>query len=200
MMQRLAIVTLYLTQAGLLAYELIAKYDTHGRQIALAITNVVAVTLFVVLQHILRKRYGIVIHWVVLLVVSASVWLDAMGNFMHYYASYWWWDRLTHAVGGLAVTTGFYVVMIALWRAGRMTVSWRVVNIYAFCVGQTLGALYEVSEWLGDMWFDTNRVGGPFDSPRDLFFNMAGGALVLLIGAWWRVRHRAVNGPSTGTR
>lgn len=200
MTQRVMIFVLYLSQAVLLGYELIAKFDTHGRQIALAITNVIAVGLFMLIQHFLRKRYGIVIHWVVLLIVVASLWLDAMGNFLHYYGTYWWWDRLTHAVGGLAVTTGFYVVTIALWRAGRMKVSWRVVNLYAFCLGQTLGALYEVTEWLGDWWFATHRVGGPFDSPRDIFFNMAGGALALLIGAWWRVRHRAVQGSSADAR
>jgi hypothetical protein len=198
MTQRLAIVLLYLSQVALLGYELIAHYDTHVRQIALAITNVAVVALYIVVQHVLRKRYGVVVHWVVLLLIVASLWLDAMGNFLHYYAGYWWWDRLTHAAGGLAVTAGFYVVTIALWRAGRMKVSWFVVNVYAFCVGQTLGVVYEITEWLGDMWFNTHRVGGPFDSPRDLFFNMAGGLLALIIGAWWRVRHRAVNGPSNG--
>lgn len=196
MTHRIATITLYFTQIGLFAYELIAKYDTHGRQVALAITNVAALGIYVGLQYVLRRRYGIVVHWIVLLIIASSIWLDAMGNFLHYYGTYWWWDHLTHGVGGLAVTAGFYVVSIALWRAGRMKVSWLIVNIYAFCVGQTLGALYEVTEWLGDIWFNTHRVGGPFDSPRDLFFNMAGGILALLVGAWWRMRHRAVNGPS----
>ncbi len=199
MTQRLATVMLYITQAALLAYELIAKYDTHVRQIALGLTNVAAVAGVMLVQHVLRKRYGIVIHWIALFIVSASIWLDAMGNFLHYYGRYWWWDHLTHGIGGLAVTTAFYVVTIALWRAGRIKMSWFVVNVYAFCIGQTLGALYEVSEWLGDIWFNTHRVGGPFDSPRDIFFNMAGGALALLIGAWWRVRHRAAHGPQSDT-
>ncbi|MFH0828638.1 MAG: hypothetical protein V1907_00435 [Candidatus Kerfeldbacteria bacterium] len=193
MIQRIAVFMLYCAQLGLFIFELVAKYDTHGRQVALAITNVVSVALFIVVQYIVRRRYGIVIHWIVLLIISASVWLDAMGNFLHFYGSIWWWDRLTHAVGGLAVTTGFFVVTISLWRAGRMRVSWFVVNLYAFCLAQTLGALYEVSEWIGDTLFVTHRIGNGFDTPRDLFFNMLGGLIALAVAYLWRMRYRAVN-------
>jgi hypothetical protein len=195
MMQKIIIGSIYLVQAGLLVYELIAQYDSRGRQNALAITNLATVAIFVVVQRYVRRRYGITVHWIALVVLSASVWLDAIGNFQHFYARYWWWDRLTHAVGGLAATVGVYVVAVALWQAGRLAVSWRVLNLYAFCLAQTLGALYEVSEWIGDELFLTRRVQGLFDAPRDLFFNMLGGAAVLLIGTWWRMRHRAVHPP-----
>lgn len=195
MMQRLVTTALVTLQVLLLGYELVAKFDTHGRQVALAITNAASIGLFFVVQHVIRKRYGIVINWVVLLVVCVGIWLDAVGNFLHYYGRYWWWDHVTHAVGGLAITTGFVVVSVALWRVGRLKVSWFVVNLYAFCVAQTLAALYEVSEWIGDALFKTNRVGGQFDTPRDLFFNMIGGLIVIAVAYLWRIRYRAVNAP-----
>ncbi|MBI4089826.1 MAG: hypothetical protein HY421_00320, partial [Candidatus Kerfeldbacteria bacterium] len=189
-----------LIQFGLLWYELLAQYDTRGRQNALAVTNLVVVLIYYLVQRYVRLRYGIILPWIVLVVLSASVWLDAIGNFQHFYARFWWWDRLTHAVGGLAATVGVYAVAVAVWRAGRLNVSWRVLNLYAFCLAQTLGALYEVSEWIGDELFSTHRVQGVFDGPRDLFFNMLGGLVVLLIGAWWRIRHRAVQASSRADR
>lgn len=193
MIQRLATIFLVFLQLCLLAYELTARFDTHGRQVALAITNAVSVGLYFTVQYVIRRRYGIIINWIVLAIVCASVWLDALGNFLHYYGRYWWWDHLTHAVGGLAITTGFMVVCVALWRVGRMKVSWFVVNLYALCVAQTVGALYEVSEWIGDVLFKTQRVGGPFDTPRDLFFNILGGLLVVGVAYLWHIRYRAVN-------
>ncbi len=193
MIQRIVTIFFIIAQFCLFAYELTAQFDTRGRQVALAITNAVSVGLFFAVQHVVRRRYGIVINWVVLLIVSASVWLDAIGNFLHYYGRYWWWDHLTHAVGGLAITTGITVVCIALWRVGRMKVSWFVVNLYSFSVAQTVAALYEVSEWIGDIMFKTQRVGGPFDTPRDLFFNMLGGLLVVGAAYLWHIRYRAVN-------
>ncbi len=193
MMQRLVTAAILVVQAFLLGYELIARYDTNGRQIALAVTNAAAVAIFFLVQRTLRRRFGITIHWVALLVIAASVWLDAVGNFQHLYARIWWWDRLTHAVGGFAVTVGLYVTCVALWVAGRLRLSWRVLNLYALSVAQLLGMLYEVSEWIGDELFATHRVQGPFDTPRDLGFNLAGGLLVLIAGAWWRFRRRATH-------
>ncbi|MBI4093252.1 MAG: hypothetical protein HY420_04990 [Candidatus Kerfeldbacteria bacterium] len=199
MIQRVITTVIMAAQVILLAIELVTKYDTNGRQLALALTNVVTVGLYLAVGRIAHRRYGITLHWVVLVIIAASVWLDALGNFQHWYAQYWWWDRLTHAIGGLAVTVGFYMVTVALWYARRLAMSWRVLNLYTFCLAQTLGALYEVSEWIGDELFDTHRVQGLFDAQRDIFFNMLGGILVLLVGSWWRMRRRVVN-PSQDAR
>lgn len=192
MIQRLMVASLLVLQGLLAAYELVARYDTGVRQVALTVTNLSTVLIFLLVYRYLRRSYGITLPWIVFLIVCASVWLDALGNFQHFYGTYWWWDRLTHTTGGLAVTAGIMAVCTSLWTAGRFRVSWRSVNLYAFSLAQTLGAIYEISEWLGDVMFGTRRVGGPFDSPRDLFFNMLGGALVFLAAAWWRARHRAI--------
>lgn len=194
MMQRLMTAGIAVIQIGLGVYELAGHYDTVGRQVALTLTNLFTIGMFFIVAAWLRRRYGLVLHWIVLLILSASVWLDALGNFQHYYFTIWWWDRLTHAVGGLAVTAGLYACIIGLWRAQRLPVSWRVANLYAFTLAQTLGAVYEVSEWIGDLWFGTHRVGDRFDSPRDIFFNILGGLLVMAVGWWWHVRQTSVRG------
>lgn len=192
MIQRLVIAAILVTQVVLAGYELVASYDTLERQVALTLTNVFTIGAFLLVSRFLRRQFGITLHWVVLVILAAAVWLDALGNFQYLYGRFWWWDRLTHATGGLAVTAGVAFVTFAVWNAGRFKISWRVANLYAFCLAQTVGALYEVSEWLGDEWFGTHRVGGSFDSPRDLMFNMLGGLVVIVCAAWWRMRHRAV--------
>lgn len=198
MIQRIATFFILAVQTLLAGYEIFATYDTHGKQNALALTNVGAVAIFLIVQRVLRRRYGITIHWVVLLVIAGSIWLDAMGNFLHYYGRFWWWDRLTHAVGGLALTVGFYVVCYSLWRSGRLKVSWFVLNLYAFSLSQLVGMVYEVSEWVGDALFKTGRIGGLYDTPRDLFFNIVGGLVVLAVGALWHSRQRGVRGDGEG--
>jgi len=191
MIQRFVVAIVLALQVILVGYELVAEYDTWVRQVALSLTNAAAIGGYVLAARWLQRRFGIVLHWIVLVIIAASVWLDALGNFQHYYGSIWWWDRLTHAVGGLAVTAAIAIVVFSLWNAGQLKVSWRVANVYAFSLAQAIGAVYEVSEWIGDLWFGTHRVGDRFDSPRDLFFNMLGGLIVLAVAAWWRMRRRA---------
>lgn len=172
---------LILFAQGLLAgLELFTSYDTVVRQVALTTTNVAATAGVLWLDRVLRRR-GMKLATVTMIVVLGAVWIDALGNFQHFYARFWWYDRLTHAVGGLAVSA-LFMDLAQTWRTIRnLNVSSTLALWFGFLLGQFVAAMYEVSEWLGDWWFATERVRGPFDAPRDLFFNAAGGFIIWLI-------------------
>lgn len=171
---------IFIPQIVLLGIEALTSYDTAVRQGALIITNVAATAGLWWLNRRLQQR-GTQISIVTILVVLGAVWIDALGNFQHLYAQYWWYDRLTHAVGGLAVSALFMDLALARRLITKSSVSTTLVLWFGFLLGQFVAAMYEVSEWLGDWWFATERVRGPYDSPRDLFFNALGGLVILLI-------------------
>lgn len=166
-------------QTLLLGIEMFLQYDDPGRQVALALTNV-ASGLAVVLFDVWLRRRGNRLSWLTFVLVVGAVWLDALGNFQHLYGGFWWWDRLTHTVGGMALSAGFIDLFQAMRQTGRLQASWSVAAWLGMFVGQLLGSIYEISEWLGDMWFKTERVRGPFDTPHDLFQNLVGGLLVFV--------------------
>lgn len=174
------LVAVVIAQVLLLAIELFTNYDTGVRQAALVVTNLAATAGLLWLDRGLRRRGGSLTMLTILFVITA-VWLDALGNFQHLYAGFWWWDRVTHAAGGLAVSALFMDLCLARRRAGNWNVPESMMLWYGFLLGQFVAAMYEVSEWLGDMWFATERVRGPFDSPRDLFFNAVGGVVVVFV-------------------
>lgn len=171
-----------LIQLGLLSIELLTRYDTWPRQIALSVTNVVAVVGVLFFDRWLARRGGR-LSWLTVVLAFGAVWLDALGNFQHLYAGFWWWDRVTHVVGGMAVSAGFIDLYQTWRRGGGFNVSWGQATWLGFLAGQFVASMYEVSEWLGDMWFGTNRVVFRYDTPHDLFFNAAGGGLVVFL-AW----------------
>lgn len=165
-------------QLALLVIEVIPGYDAFGRQAALAITNLSAMVGVLVLHFFLQRR-AMKLSVLTIVLVGAAVWLDALGNFQHYYAAFWWYDRLTHAVGGLAVTGLFIDLALNYQSIGRWFRGWWPAVWFGFLLGQFAAAMYEVSEWLGDWWFGTERVRGLFDAPRDLLFNLIGGLVVV---------------------
>lgn len=187
MIRRIIIPIFIVAQITLLGIELFTKYDDFGRQNALALTNVIAVMVIIGFDRWLKKRGGRV-SLVSFIILAGAIWLDALGNFQHLYAGFWWWDRLTHTVGGMALSAGFIDLFLAMRNSGRMQVSWGVAGWMGLLVGQLVGSLYEISEWLGDFWFDTHRVQGPYDTPHDLFQNLLGGLVILFV--MWRVRKR----------
>lgn len=174
-------------QVILLGVEALTHYDTAPRQIALIVTNITATVLVLLFDRWLQRRKA-KLSMITILLVVAAVWLDALGNFQHLYGQFWWWDRITHTVGGMAISGGFIDFCLAWRRTGKLAVSWGQAAWLGFLSGQFLGSLYEISEWLGDFWFHTHRVVYTYDSPHDLFFNALGGAIVVLLFRVFRPR------------
>lgn len=185
-MKRQTLLIILSAQFLLLGLELGMSYDPLGRQLALAVTNIVTTGgLFWLDQRLRRQGGGLsAVTWVLAL---TAVWVDGLSNFQHLYGQFWWWDRFTHTLGGMAVTGLFIDWSIERGRLSKPPVPAAAAILLGFLLGQFLGSMYEVSEWLGDWWFATERVRGPFDAPRDLFFNLVGGVVVL---AFFRLRRR----------
>ncbi|MEK7636966.1 MAG: hypothetical protein AAB402_01060 [Patescibacteria group bacterium] len=187
MKERFPIIIFLVAQSALLVIELFTSYDTFGRQNALALTNVVSVITLLFFDRWLRRR-GSRLARLTFVLAAGAVWLDALGNFQHLYAGFWWWDRLTHAVGGMALSAVFIDFFLSYRATGKLQAGWGWAAWMGVLVGQLVGSLYEISEWLGDFWFDTHRVQGPYDTPHDLFQNLVGGLVVLVLMRMFRRR------------
>ncbi len=187
MKTRKIILSLAIAQLVLFAIEIMTQYDTSVRQFALALTNIAVTGAIVLVERWLNKKSS-QLSWITILFVAGAIWLDALGNFQHMYAGFWWWDRVTHTVGGMALSAGFIDYFGSLARRQAIVASTSVAIWLGFLSGQLLGAIYEISEWLGDYWFHTERVRGQYDTPHDLFQNLVGGLIVLFI--FWLSRKR----------
>ena len=173
-------------QLVLLGVELFTHYDTTVRQGALVSTNIITALAILLFDRWLQRQ-GNRLTVISYALLAGAVWLDALGNFQHLYAGFWWWDRLTHTVGGMALSAGLIDYFLARRQVG-MQASWNVAAWLGLLVGQLVGSIYEISEWLGDFWFDTHRVTGLYDAPHDLFQNLIGGLLVLALMRAFRRR------------
>lgn len=167
-------------QTTLLFIEWFSRYDTDPRRIALMLTNSAA-TAGILILMIVAQRRGQRISTAAICVALLAIWADASGNFGHQYGNNWWFDHLTHATGGLGVTAigiEIYRLMVA---GGRAVMNASQVTWAGLAFGQALGALYEVSEYLGDQVFATHRVGAGYDTSRDLTFNLLGGVIAAIL-------------------
>lgn len=167
----------------LFVLELALRYDTWIRQIALAITDVAAIILLVVFRRQLAGR-GARLPWLVVWSATLGVWFDAAGNFAHLYANVEWWDKLAHAVGAAAVALAILTLLQVLQERGRMQMGRLLLGIFAVSIATTLSVLYEISEYIGDTVYPTNRVTGLFDTSDDLLWNFLAAVLVVWLGVW----------------
>ncbi|WFA09107.1 hypothetical protein [Tissierella sp. Yu-01] len=110
-----------------------------------------------------------------------------LGELKNYYQIILWWDILLHFLSGI------YVVLIALkisdniiTKEKRERISNRrykiLILLFAFSFSITFGTLWEIFEFLGDHFFNTNMVkGGLDDTATDLIAHIISGLITAIV-------------------
>lgn len=170
----------------LLALELVLRYDTWVRQIALSLTNLSTLAALWGLSRYMRARSA-TLPWPVIWFSALGVWFDGMGNFLHYYVGIGWWDKLAHAVGAGALAAGLFVLLAMLQEKGTILLGKKMRLLFVVSLTMLLAALYEISEYLGDLLFATNRMTTLYDTADDLVWNLAAALVVIVVAEWLHV-------------
>ena len=102
----------------------------------------------------------------------ATLFLGEVGGF---YERYWWWDTVLHM--GSAVGFGLigFVFMFILFGGDRYAAPPIAVATFAFCFALSIGAVWEIFEFVMDQLFGLNmQKSGLVDTMVDLMVDCAG--------------------------
>ncbi|MDX8350003.1 hypothetical protein SLH49_18595 [Cognatiyoonia sp. IB215446] len=118
--------------------------------------------------------------------VATTVFIFAsvfMGEAFDFYERVWWWDVALHAASSVGFGLIGFLFVFMLFEGDRYAAPPFAMAFIAFCVGMTVGALWEVFEYLMDTWFGLNmQKSGLDDTMQDIMINGAGAALGSLAG------------------
>lgn len=121
--------------------------------------------------------------------VFASIFL---GEAFDFYERLWWWDLFLHGFSALGFGLIGFLFVFMLFEGDRFAAPPSAVAFITFCVANTIGASWEVFEFLMDMLFGLNmQKSGLNDTMGDLMINAAGGAVASLTGYVYLVRNSA---------
>lgn len=165
----------------LLFLEIFLDYDTTTRQLALALTNVESLLIILIIYWFFKSRHNIALPFYVVWSVSLGVWFDAAGNFANLYHSIIWWDNLAHMVGSGAVALALFIILYELNKQGKIKLGLFSLSLFSLSITVFASAMYEVSEYLGDVISDSQRVVDKFDTPSDLMWNTIAALAVVLV-------------------
>lgn len=171
--------------AGLIIFEIlnvlkILQFNTQFTWVGLVITAVFAFTVLEITAYKYRQKKGYYLHWSIWLIITGALSMDAAGDFFHFYGKMEWWDQAVHCSVSAIIAFTLFVVINAFWidkfkfslllKTGRLKLS----LFLAATAAVSLGALYEVEEYLEDVLFHTNRLGPGTDTANDLTLNILG--------------------------
>jgi hypothetical protein len=129
----------------------------------------------------LLAKYHKRMPWFIWPIVYALISYDALGDMFHLYGRWNWYDQIGH-MAGTAVAM-FVIVEIAKIATGRKTLSQSAL-LAAYGLAITIGTLYEIEEYLEDVFFMSNRLGDGPDTGNDLLMNLIGATLVFAYYYW----------------
>lgn len=155
--------------------------------LALAIVNQEWLTVFISLATLGISVYAvwlsqrITFHIPAALLSAAIVFIYAtlfLGEVHSFYDRFWWWDVMLHT--GSAVGFGLIgaIILILLFRQGKVAASPFLVSVFAFAFALAIGALWEIFEFAMDQLFGFNmQRSGLIDTMADLIVDSIGALL-----------------------
>ena len=116
-----------------------------------------------------------------------AAWFDAFGNIFLLYEEFFWYDDLGHFIGVFVITA----FVLEIFSKLSMRKNWQLpffhLGLYAFSLAMLIATIYEITEWIGDLYFGTYRITARLDSASDLWWGFVGGILALAI---WRLQKK----------
>lgn len=172
----------WLVTMAILAATGHVSHDTSTLPILLVLSSVGGLALSVVLllvptrrPHTLRR-----VESTALAVIVLGIMGDQFGLYVHvpYY------DKILHVIVPLALTYALF----KLSQATKWVWSWTKVKpfevgLYVFSIALALGAIWEIYEFVSDLWFGTQQQGGPHGANFDTMTDLIADTLGALIGA-----------------
>lgn len=175
-----------LAYAALLVFELlnglgILHFELDFTWFGLALTSIIAWLVVEITGRILRTRYRCthILPWFLAISVVV-VYIDALGDILHFYSRFPWYDRVAHFAGGLVFATGFSLILRHLRATNIVKFGNALFSTFTIAMTALGAALYEIEEYLEDFFTGSNRLGNGFDTADDLMLGITGAVIVVI--------------------
>jgi len=160
-----------------------------------ALTFVALATLALALAPlVLASRFDITLP--LPFVAATTLFLIAsvfMGEAFDFYEKVWWWDIALHGSSAIGFGLIGFVFVLMMFEGDRFAAPPWAMCLMAFGLAVTVGAIWEVFEFLMDRWFGLNmQKSGLEDTMGDLIVNVFGAGFAAWLGyAYLRARDRS---------
>jgi hypothetical protein len=123
------------------------------------------------------------------LFVFASIFL---GEAFDFYERFWWWDLVLHGASAIGFGLIGFLFVFMLFKGDRYAAPPWALGFIAFCVGVTMGALWEVFEYIMDLSFGLNmQKSGAQDIMTDIVLDVIGAGIAGVSGYLYLIGSRA---------
>lgn len=169
---------------GLISFETanlfgILNYTLEFSWLGLVVTALAVWISLEIIIYYSRKKLSYTLPSLILVIPACDVFLDALGDILHWYGKFFWYDQLMHALGGATGTGIVFFISLGIVQKRQIKLPNWFLGLFSFSLANVFGILYELEEYAESLFLHNNRLGDRFDTPNDLFWNMIGSLVCL---------------------
>ena len=130
--------------------------------------------ILVLIPNMVKKKYNIKIpigfHFAIVIFIYAALFL---GEITDFYNKFWWWDIALHIISATALGLAGFIFLLFLYQGKKIKAKPFLISVFAFSFSLSIGALWEIFEFIIDATFGTNMLkSGLLDTIGDLVVNL----------------------------
>lgn len=138
---------------------------------------IICIPLPFIIAHIASKKNIVLPSSFKLISLLFILLAQYFGEIQRFYTIFPWWDLFLHGIFGFyAVIIGFHITQGIIEKKKEVTKKRFTIFtvISAFCFSITLGTFWEIFEFLGDYFFNTDMTSGSLeDTATDLIIKVS---------------------------
>lgn len=139
----------------------------------------------------LEKRTGQGLSSPVFFLGLVGISWDAIGDVSRFYSKFGWYDNAAHVIGGALATLVIFSIFDRLNKAKIIQLESTLLDFVSLAIASFLGLLYEIEEFLEEIWFGHDRLGDAYDTVMDLLLNIVGGLIILAVLFFFRKKSKS---------
>lgn len=105
-----------------------------------------------------------------------------LGEVAMFYERFWWWDLVLHSISALVMGLLGFLLIYTFYSAHRVKMAPFYVAMTAFSYSVTMGALWEIFEFLMDLGFGFDMQKSASDTMTDVIVDACGAFLAAWMG------------------
>ncbi|MFW5888431.1 MAG: hypothetical protein ACOCVY_01810 [Patescibacteria group bacterium] len=188
--EKIQLLITILIQIAFLASFVLALYERMWGVTFVIFAGIVAIWLPIIFARRRKIHVPIVFELLLTIFIYASLFL---GEIQGYYTKFWWWDVILHTGSGMGMAFVGFLIVYSVYQRGSLRANAKVLAIFSFCFAVSLGALWEIFEFIMDGFFDLNMQRletGVADTMWDLIVDTAGALIVSIVGYFYIKRKK----------
>lgn len=143
------------------------------------------------IPNLIEKRWAVALPWYFDFTLVFILYFNLIGNLLQWYNKIYGFDKFAHFFLSALFAFLAFMIIVNLYYFKKIRTSPSFAGLLIFSFSLTIGCLWEIVEFLSDLFIGTNAQKSLVDTMFDLIYDGIGATFIAVIG-WLYIRNKNI--------